>query len=129
MNFLRMHLSFTEARRRRLAKKADRLDRLESRTTITEPISFTGMAVSAMGSLVRLGFIYPDTGNACAEPCACQGGWQAGGAVEPQAVCNPGEPAQIDRRDRHEPLGGWWLRGGGLTRGFDSPARRRRFLE
>ena len=41
-------LSFTEARRRRLAKKVDRLDRLESRTTITEPISFTGLALSAI---------------------------------------------------------------------------------
>ena len=32
-------LSFTERRRRRLAKKVDRLDRLETRNTITEPIS------------------------------------------------------------------------------------------
>ena len=51
MNFRRLHLSFTEYRRRRLAKKVDRLDRLESRTTITEPISFTGMALSAMAGL------------------------------------------------------------------------------
>jgi RHS repeat-associated protein len=64
MNFLRMHLSFTEARRRRLAKKVDRLDRLESRTTITEPISFTGMAISAISGMVHFGFMYPDVGNA-----------------------------------------------------------------
>ena len=60
MGFRRLHLSFTEYRRRRLAKKVDRLDRLESRTTITEPISFTGMALSAMAGLARLGFMYPD---------------------------------------------------------------------
>ena len=39
-------LSFTERRRRRLAKQMDRLDRLESRTTITEPVSFTGLALA-----------------------------------------------------------------------------------
>ncbi len=57
MSFFRLHLSFTERRRRRLAKKVDRLDRLESRTTITEPISFTGLAISAISPLVRLGII------------------------------------------------------------------------
>ena len=60
MSFRRLHLSFTEYRRRRLAKKVDRLDRLESRTTITEPISFTGMAPCAMAGLARLGFLYPE---------------------------------------------------------------------
>ena len=63
MGFRRLHLSFTEYRRRRLAKKVDRLDRLESRTTITEPLSFTGMAISALTGLVRAGFYYPDAGS------------------------------------------------------------------
>ena len=52
-------LSFTERRRRRLAKKVDQLDRLESRTTITEPISFTGLAISSLRSLVQLGIMNP----------------------------------------------------------------------
>ena len=38
-------LSFTENRRRRLAKQLDQF-RLEPRTTITEPISLTGLAIS-----------------------------------------------------------------------------------
>ena len=63
MSFRRLHLSFTERRRRRLAKKVDQLDRLESRTTITEPLSFTGLALSATGVLARLGFMYPDGAN------------------------------------------------------------------
>ena len=53
-------LSFTERRRRRLAKKVDRLDRLETRNTITEPISVTGLAINAMGGAVSLGFILPN---------------------------------------------------------------------
>ena len=40
-------LSFTEDRRRKLRRQMELL-RLESRTTITEPISFTGLAVSWM---------------------------------------------------------------------------------
>ena len=49
MSFRRLRFSFTEYRRRRLAKKVDRLDRLESRTTITEPMSFTGLASALSG--------------------------------------------------------------------------------
>ena len=45
-----MHMHFTEARRRELGKKVDRLDRLESRTTITEPMSFVGLSVPAPGA-------------------------------------------------------------------------------
>ncbi len=56
MNF-RLRLSFTERRRRMLAKKIDRLDRLEARTTITEPISFTGLSISALRGLVQLGLM------------------------------------------------------------------------
>jgi len=37
-------MSFTERRRRQLAMKWDRLDRLETRNAITEPISVTGLA-------------------------------------------------------------------------------------
>ena len=52
--------SFTETRRRSLAKRVDRLDRLESRTTITEPISFTGLSITALRGLAQLGLMYPN---------------------------------------------------------------------
>jgi RHS repeat-associated protein len=58
-----MRLSFTERRRRRLAKNVDRLDRLESRTTITEPISITGLSISALRGLVQLGIMHPYGGS------------------------------------------------------------------
>ena len=89
MTFRRLHLSFTEARRRRLAKKVDRLDRLESRTTITEPISFTGMALSAMGNLVRLGFMYPDTGNALRSLARAKEAGKAAGQSSPRPYAIP----------------------------------------
>jgi YD repeat-containing protein len=50
-------LSFTERRRRRLTKQVDRLDRLESRTTITEPVSFTGLSISWLRELVQFGLV------------------------------------------------------------------------
>ncbi len=53
-------LSFTERRRRRLAKKVDRLDRLETKNTITEPISISGLAMTAMRGAAQLGFILPN---------------------------------------------------------------------
>ena len=53
-------MSFSERRRRMLARKVDRLDRLETRSTITEPISIVGLSVSALGGAARLGIIYPN---------------------------------------------------------------------
>jgi hypothetical protein len=44
----RHRLSFTEKRRRKLALKVARLDKLEPRTAITEPISVTALLVSAL---------------------------------------------------------------------------------
>ena len=58
-----MRLSFTERRRRRLAKKVDRLDRLETRNTITEPISISGLLIPAVSGLVRLGIMHPYGGG------------------------------------------------------------------
>ncbi len=56
-------LSFTEDRRRKLRRQMELL-RLESRTTITEPISFTGLAVSWMRGVVgQLGLISPFMGS------------------------------------------------------------------
>ena len=51
-------MSFTERRRRQLAMKWDRLDRLETRNTITEPISVTGLAISTLRGLTLLGTPY-----------------------------------------------------------------------
>ncbi len=55
-------LSFTENRRRRLAKQPDQF-RLEPRTTITEPISLTGLAIAWMRGGVQLGLISPFMGS------------------------------------------------------------------
>ena len=65
MSFRRLHLSFTERRRRRLAKKVDQLDRLE----ITEHHHRTHQFHRAWriacdsGVLARLGIMYPDGAN------------------------------------------------------------------
>ncbi len=70
MGLFRLHLSFTEHRRRRLAKKVDLLDRLESRTTITEPISFTGLSISALRGLLQLGLMSAFGGSNAPSPFA-----------------------------------------------------------
>jgi YD repeat-containing protein len=49
--------SFTERRRARLAFKSPRLDKLETRNTITEPISVTGLSLTAFRGLVQLGIM------------------------------------------------------------------------
>jgi RHS repeat-associated protein len=51
----RLRVSFTERRRARLARKFDRIERLETRNTVTEPISVTGLSVSALRGLAQLG--------------------------------------------------------------------------
>jgi hypothetical protein len=59
-------LSFTERRRRKLALKTSRLDRLETRNTITEPISVTGLSLSALRGMVQFGIMQADGGNGAA---------------------------------------------------------------
>ena len=62
----RPRLSFTErrrARRAQLAMKFGRLDQLEARTTMTEPISVTALALSSLSGLARLGIMQADGGN------------------------------------------------------------------
>ena len=58
-------LSFTERRRARqpLAMKFGRLDRLETRNTITEPISVTALSFTAFRGLAQLGIMQADGGN------------------------------------------------------------------
>ena len=48
---------FTSRRRRYLAKKVDRLDRLETRTTMTEPISVVGLMMGSLRWLEQLGIV------------------------------------------------------------------------
>jgi hypothetical protein len=55
--------SFTEKRRARLAMKWDRLDKLESKNTITEPISLLGLATGSLRGMVQLGLMQADGGN------------------------------------------------------------------
>jgi len=50
-------LSFTEKRRARLRLQVDRLDRLETRNTITEPISVLGLSLSTYSGAARLGLM------------------------------------------------------------------------
>ncbi len=57
MSRRRHMLSFTERRRASLAKKVVQLERLETRNTITEPISVLGLSLSALRELVRLGIV------------------------------------------------------------------------
>ena len=63
MGLFRLHVSYTEGRRRRLARKTDQLDRLESRTAVAEPLSFTGLALASIRGMLQLGFMYPDRAN------------------------------------------------------------------
>ena len=56
-------LSFTERRRARLALKSARLDRLETRNTMTEPISVTALSLTAFRGLAQLGMMHSDGGN------------------------------------------------------------------
>src|SRR5262245_49389138 len=49
--------SFTSRRRRELQKRVDRLETLEIRNTITEPISVLGLSLSALRGLASVGLI------------------------------------------------------------------------
>src|SRR5437763_7080774 len=58
-----IRLSFTERRRRKLALKVASLDQLETRNTITEPISVLGLSVSAFRGLALLGIAQVNGGG------------------------------------------------------------------
>ncbi len=53
-------LSFTEKRRAKLARSVAQLDRLETRNTITEPISVLGLSLSAFRGLAQIGLMEPN---------------------------------------------------------------------
>ncbi len=54
----RISLSFTERRRRRLALKVDRLDRLESKNAVT-PIGATAPGLGVIGGMHANGGVIP----------------------------------------------------------------------
>jgi hypothetical protein len=82
----KLRMSFTAKRRARLAMKVERLERLESRHTITEPISVFALSVNAMGGLARLGLIDPHGGGRALSVLARPGQPTAQG----QRRANPG---------------------------------------
>ena len=53
-------LSFTEKRRAKLVRSVAQLDRLETRNTITEPISVLGLSLSAFRGLAQIGLMDPN---------------------------------------------------------------------
>jgi hypothetical protein len=55
--------SYTEKRRARLAMKWDRLQQLEPKNTITEPISVFALSTSALRGLAQIGIMEADGGN------------------------------------------------------------------
>ena len=78
----RIHLSFTERRRRRLALKVDRLDRLEKRSTVT-PFSAFSLAAGAFQGLAQVGLMQ-GSGNAQGGPVLPGAETQRAG-TQPQA--------------------------------------------
>ncbi len=62
--------SFTERRRARLRMQVDRLDRLETRNTITEPVSVTGLSVTALRGLALIGVMGSDDARSAAAGAA-----------------------------------------------------------
>jgi len=85
----RIHLSFTERRRRNLAMKVDRLDRLEKRSTVT-PFTAFSLAAGAFQGLSQLGMMQSGGGgNALSGPvqpdATAQGAISQSRAVRPQA--------------------------------------------
>ena len=90
-------LSFTERRRARLAKQVDRLERLETRNTITEPISFTGMSLSVFRGLAMLGVPQVNGGSAGGHLGAQPGADRAGhGQAGPSNGVQPRFPGSAD---------------------------------
>ncbi len=83
------HISFTEKRRARLRKAVDRIERLEPRTTITEPISITGLSVSALRGLAQLGVMQVHGGSDALDRLAAARRAAQERGVKTAAVQNP----------------------------------------
>ena len=102
----RRRLSFTERRRRALALKSAHLDKLETRNTITEPISVAGLSVTAFRGLAQMGIMTADGGNGEALRLAlaahrAKEAQSHGG--HPAAVSRPGAPPDPALPVEHKP--------------------------
>ena len=62
--------NFTEKRRARLRKAVNRVERLEPRNTITEPISVTALSLSALHGLGQFGIVQVHGGGDALERLA-----------------------------------------------------------
>ena len=105
----RRRLSFTERRRRALALKSAHLDKLETRNTITEPISVAGLSVTAFRGLAQMGIMTADgdNGEALRLALAAHRAKEAeshGG--HPAAVSRPGAPPDPALPVEHKPAAG-----------------------
>ena len=80
-------LSYTERRRARLALKFGRLDQLETRNTITEPISVTALSLTALRGLAQLGIMQADGGNGDVLARARAAQWARQGPVRRNRPC------------------------------------------
>ena len=104
------HVSFSERRRASLRKQVDRLELLEIRNTITEPISVLGLSLSAYSGLNRLGIAdlrAMSSGLSGLTPAAqaiARGGQQTGNAAAPPTNFVP--IAIIPWTGRHAAAGG-----------------------
>ena len=83
------HVSFTEKRRARLRKAVDRIERLEPRTTITEPISVTALSVGTLGGLAQLGLVQVHGGSDALDRLAAASRAAQKRGVKTAAMQNP----------------------------------------
>jgi hypothetical protein len=102
---------FTSRRRRYLAKKVDRLDRLETRNTMTEPISVVGLMLGSMRWLEQLGLVDRSVLGNPLSGLAQPG--QAAAKVQQQAMKPPAAPDSSDSIMAGRQLGGSTRAGGG----------------
>jgi len=106
-------LSFTEKRRARLRKAVDRIERLETRNTITEPISVTGLSVSALRGLAQLGVVQVHGGGDALEAlqeasqaARQRGNKTAGAAILPLAEASDFVPIVVGSQTSQATAGG-----------------------
>ena len=101
-------MSFSEKRRRRLTVKPEVL-LLETKNTITEPISVMGLASGAFGGLARLGLIQVHGGQGAAatvRPQAAPGASGRAAMARGHGTAVAGRHPAVRRRSPG-PAGGW----------------------
>jgi len=120
----RLKLGFTERRRASLARKFDRIEKLEIRNTITEPISVLGLSVSAFRGLAQLGIAQVHGGGDALDrlAAASRAAQQRGVKAPAKGIPAPGQaiaylPIAVGSRP-----GGGWATGGGARSSQPIPA-------